>query len=70
VDTVGFEHLVPEVKLSSLDKVTRLMLVHLVLIGDVNEFVIAETLGIGNVSEVRVALFTVLSDNKRLVDLW
>jgi len=46
------------------------MLVHLVLIGDVNEFVIAETLGIGNVSEVRVALFTVLSDNKRLVDLW
>ena len=67
--TVGFEDLVPEVKLSSLDKVTRLMLVHLVLVGDVNEFVIAETLGIGNVCQVRVALFAVFSDYKRLVDL-
>jgi hypothetical protein len=69
VDALRVEDLGPEVDVTTLDEVASLVLVHLVLVGDVDELVIAEALGVGNVGEVRVALLAVLADNQRVVEV-
>ena len=69
MNAVWQKNLVPEFELSSLDEVTGLVLVHLVLVGDLDKFIVAEPLGVGDVSEVRVALLAILSNDERFVDL-
>jgi hypothetical protein len=45
------------------------MFVHLVLVRDVDELIVAETFRVSDVGEVRVALLAVLSDDEGFVDL-
>ena len=59
----------PKLKLTTLDKIPRLLLEHRVLVGDGDELIIAEALSVCNVSQIRVALLAELSNNKRLVEL-
>lgn len=69
VQVVTLENFRPEFETTTLDEVSSLVFVHLVLVGDVNELRVAESFGVGDVSEVRVASLAVLSDSERIVDL-
>lgn len=69
VNVLRVEDLGPEFEASSLDEVASLVLEHRVIVGDGNELLIAEALGVGDVGEVRVALLAVLADDQRIVDL-
>jgi hypothetical protein len=69
VQVVALKDLGPEFETATLDEVTSLVLVHLVLVRDVDELRVAESLGVGDVGEVRIASFAVLSDGERIVDL-
>lgn len=59
----------PKFQTTTLDEIACLVLEHRIVVGDGDELIVAEALGIGNVGEVRVTLFTVLADHKRLVEL-
>ena len=69
VDILRNEHLGPEIKLTALHKVTRLLLEHRVIIRDSNEFVITEALRIGNVRQVWITLLAVFANYQWLVKL-
>lgn len=67
VDRLGIEDLCPEVNVASLNEVSSLMFVHLVLVGDIDELVVTEALGISNIGEIRISLLAVLADNSGVV---
>ena len=69
VDILRNEHLGPEIKLTALHKVTRLLLEHRVLIGNVDKFFVAEALCVSDICQVRIPRLAKLSNNKRLVEL-
>ena len=69
VDVVSLEHLCPELKLAPLDEVPSLLLEHRVVIGDADELLVAEALGVRDVRKVRVARLAEFTDNERLVEL-
>lgn len=69
MDVLRAENLGPEFEASSLDEVASLVLEHRVVIGDGDELIVAEALGVGDVGEVRVALLAVPADDERVVDL-
>jgi len=69
VQVISLKNLGPEFETTTLDEVSSLVFVHLVLVGDVDELRVAESFGVGDVSEVRVASLAVLSDGERIVDL-
>lgn len=69
MDVLGAENLGPEFQTTALDEVPRLVLEHRVLVRDVDELVVAESLGVGDVGKVGVALLAVLSNDERVVDL-
>lgn len=66
---VRAEDLGPEFEPAAPDEVARLVLEHLIVVGDEDELVVAEALGVGDVGEVRVALLAVLADDERVVDV-
>jgi hypothetical protein len=70
MDTVGPQDLTPELEIPSLDEVSSLVLVHLVLVGDVDEFVVTQTLGVGDIGQVGISLFTVLADHEGFIYLY
>lgn len=63
VDRFGVEDLCPEVDVASLNQVSSLVLVHLIFVGNIDELVITEALGVSDVGEVRVSLLAVLADD-------
>ena len=69
VSVVGTKDLSPEVELTTADEVASLLLEHRVLVGDLDELLIAEALSVCDVGQVRVPGFAELSDHKRLVQL-
>lgn len=69
VDVVRNEDLCPKLGLAPPDEVPGLLLEHRVLIGDRNEFVVAETFRVGNVRKVGITLLAELANYQRLVQL-
>jgi len=67
VDVVRGKNLSPELQLTALYKVARLLLEHRVVVRDSNELVIAETLGIRNVRKVRITSLAEFTDNQWLI---
>ena len=70
VNVLRNKHLGPEIKLTALHKVTRLLLEHRVIIRDSNEFVITEALRVCDVGQVGIAGLAEFADNERFVQLW
>lgn len=69
MNIVGTEDLSPQFKTTPLDEVPRLVLEHRVVVRDGDQLVVAESFGVGDVGEIRVALLAVLSDDERIVEL-
>ena len=69
MNVIGLENLCPEFKLTALNKVPSLLLEHRVVIGDADELLVAESLGVRDVRKVRVARFAEFTNNERLVEL-
>lgn len=63
------ENLRPKIWLTSLDEVTSLLLKHRVLVGNRDEFVVAEPFRIGDVCEVGITFLAELPDHHRVVQL-
>jgi hypothetical protein len=55
--------LCPKLWLTTFHKVTGLLFEHGVIIGDCNEFIVAEALGISNVRQVRVTFLAELPND-------
>jgi len=69
VDIVWLKDLSPKICLAPLDEVPRLLLEHRVLIGDRDEFFVAEALCVRNVGEIWIPLLAEFADNQRLVEV-
>lgn len=69
MDVVSHKDLCPKLRLTALDEVTSLLLEHRVVVGDGDELVITEALGIGDVRKVGVASFTEFTNDQRFVEL-
>ncbi len=69
MNVIRNKYLSPEVKLTTLDKITSLLFEHRVLVGDSDKLFIAETFGVGDIGKVRVPFFTELSNNQRFIQL-
>ena len=69
MDIISLEHLRPELELAPLDEVPSLLLEHRVVIGDADELLVAEALGVRDVGKRRLARLAELSDHQRLVEL-
>ena len=70
MDVVRNENHGPKLKLTAFDKVASLLLEHGIVVRDSDELFVAETFGVCDIREVRIALLAVLSDNKRLIQLY
>jgi hypothetical protein len=66
---VWYKNLRPKVWLSTFDEITSLLLEHRILVGNSNEFIIAEAFRVRNVGEVRVASLTEFTNNQRFIQL-
>ena len=69
MNVIGDEDLHPKLGLAALDEVTSLLLEHRVLVGDHNEFFVAEALRVCNVRKVGVTRLAELADHERLIQL-
>jgi hypothetical protein len=69
VNVVCNKDLRPQLGNTTLDQIARLLFEHGVLIGDRNQLLVAETLGIRNVCEVGIAGLAEFTDNKRFIQL-
>jgi hypothetical protein len=72
LSTVGvalLQNVLPQSGISSVDKITCLVLEHGVFIGDVNELIVALSLLVTNVCEIRISLFAVFTDETRIIIL-
>lgn len=59
----------PELRLPTLNQVTRLLFEHAVVIGDRDELLVAEALGIRNVCEIRVSGLAEFANNQWFIQL-
>ena len=59
----------PQVRLTAFNQIPSLLLEHRVVVGDANELVIAETLSISNVCEIRISSLAEFAHNQRFVEL-
>ena len=64
---VGNEDLSPQIQLTSLDEIPRLLLEHRVVIRDGDELFIAEALGVSDISKIRITLLAELANNQRFI---
>lgn len=69
VNVVRNEDLRPKLGLTTPDEVSGLLLEHRVLIGDRDEFVVAETFRVGDVRKVGVTLLAELANYQRFIQL-
>lgn len=64
------ENLGPKFGLTTLNQVASLLLEHRVLVGDSDEFIVAEALGVCDIRKVRISGLAEFTNNKRLVQLF
>ena len=64
---VGNEDLSPQIQLTSLDEIPRLLLEHRVVIRDGDELFIAKALGVSDISKIRITLLAELANNQRFI---
>ena len=69
VKIIRDQNLLPQFNATALHKVSRLLFEHRVLVGNVDQLVIAEALSICDIRQIRVSFLAVFSNNKRFVDL-
>lgn len=72
LSTVGvafLQNVLPQCRVSSMNQITCLVLEHGVLICDVDKFIVTLSLLVTNISEVRISLLAVLSNEARIIVL-
>lgn len=67
VDITWLKDLGPKIGLTPLDEIPRLLLEHGVLVGDRNEFFVAETFRICDIGKVWIPLLAEFTNDQRLV---
>lgn len=63
------QNVLPQSSIASMNKVTCLVLEHGVLIGNVDEFIVALSLLVTDVCEIRISLFAVFTNETRIIVL-
>lgn len=69
MNIIGNKDLCPQLQLASFDKVSSLLFEHRIVIGNGDELVVAKSLGVRDVREVRIAFLAVFANNQRFIEL-